>query len=75
MRPLRLPSRSPTRTGQPADPSMDRCVLCGLPRERVGKLILGMHGGICHACVRRCAEILRTEGGQKESSGGAHESS
>jgi hypothetical protein len=39
----------------------ERCVLCGGPRERVGKLILGMHGGVCHSCVDLCAEILRDE--------------
>ncbi len=40
---------------------MDRCVLCGKPRDQVRKLILGMHGGVCSDCVKLAHDILRQE--------------
>src|SRR5438045_3419524 len=37
----------------------NRCVLCGKSREQVGKLILGVHGGVCLQCVDLCNDIIR----------------
>ncbi len=40
---------------------MDRCVLCGKPREHVRKLILGVYGGVCADCVKLASDILRSD--------------
>ncbi len=37
------------------------CSFCGLPADRVGRLITGREGLICENCVRLCAEMLEEE--------------
>jgi ATP-dependent Clp protease ATP-binding subunit ClpX len=39
----------------------DICCLCAKPREKVQKLILGLHGAVCSECVALCNEILMGE--------------
>ncbi len=41
------------------DTDKNRCVLCGKTKEQVGKLILGVHGGVCVGCVELCNDIIR----------------
>lgn len=41
------------------DRNENRCVLCGKTKEQVGKLILGVHGGVCVGCVELCNDIIR----------------
>jgi ATP-dependent Clp protease ATP-binding subunit ClpX len=52
-----------------ADRDAMRCLLCGRPRDRVRKLILGMHGGICVDCVSQCNDLIRSEGLSNEPAG------
>ena len=42
----------------------NRCTLCGKNRDQVRerKLIVGVHGGVCIACLELCNSILREEG-------------
>jgi ATP-dependent Clp protease ATP-binding subunit ClpX len=47
------------RLGGGYDRNENRCVLCGKSREQVGKLILGVHGGVCVGCVELCNDIIR----------------
>ena len=44
-----------------ADPSLSPkayCILCGRSGRETGKMIIGMHGGICPECVELAAEII-----------------
>jgi len=36
-----------------------RCALCGRSREQVGKLIVGVYGGICLECLEICNETIK----------------
>jgi len=39
-------------------PPPPHCSFCGLPADRVGRLITGREGLICENCVRLCSEML-----------------
>lgn len=41
----------------------DRCLLCGKEKERVAKLIIGLHGAVCTDCVELCNGILEGDSG------------
>jgi ATP-dependent Clp protease ATP-binding subunit ClpX len=42
----------------PQPPPPPHCSFCGLPADRVGRLITGREGLICENCVRLCSEML-----------------
>jgi ATP-dependent Clp protease ATP-binding subunit ClpX len=55
------------RLGSGYDRNENRCVLCGKSREQVGKLIIGIHGGVCVGCVELCNDIIREKQGTSPS--------
>lgn len=34
------------------------CILCGLSGRETGKIVIGMHGGICCGCVELAGQLV-----------------
>src|SRR5436189_287665 len=49
------------RFGKPSDERRDRCGLCGKAKDKVPKLIVGLHAAVCSDCIDLCNDILQNE--------------